>query len=60
MNNKLRVAIEVVWIITGLLCIVAGVRYAISTGGSRTYLFALMALISFAFAWFRHNQRKKN
>ena len=60
MNNKLRVAIEVVWIITGLLCIAAGVRYAISTGGSKTYLFALMALISFAFAWFRHNQRKKN
>jgi len=60
MNNKLQVAIEVIWVITGLLCIVAGIRYATTTGGSKTYLFAIMALISFAFAWYRHNLRKKN
>jgi hypothetical protein len=60
MSNKWLKIIEIIWIATGTLCIIAGIRYAITTGGNKIFIFAIMALISFAFAWFRHNQRKKN
>jgi hypothetical protein len=51
---------EIIWIISGILSIATGVHFAITTGGSKIFIFALMALISFAFAWFRHKQRKKS
>ncbi len=61
MNNKLsNLILEIIWIITGILCISAGIFSYIKNGyGTRIILFAAMALISFLFAWFRHNQRKK-
>jgi hypothetical protein len=60
MNKKTLLIIEIIWISIGVICIAAGIRYAISTGGSRIYTFVFMALISFAFAWARHRQRKKS
>jgi hypothetical protein len=59
MNKKYLLILEIIWIITGVLCVVLGIRYAIKTGGSTTFLFVIMAAISFLFAWFRHSQRKK-
>jgi hypothetical protein len=61
MNNRINYLIlEIIWTITGVLCIAAGIYYAVKNGYSnRVLLFALMALISFFFAWFRHSQRKK-
>jgi nicotinamide riboside transporter PnuC len=59
MNKKYLLILEIIWIITGVLCVVFGIRYAIKTGGSTTFLFVIMATISFLFAWFRHSQRKK-
>jgi hypothetical protein len=52
--------LEIIWIATGVLCIAAGIRFALTTGGSKIYIFALMALIAFVFAWLRHKQRKKS
>ena len=60
MHKKTLLALEIVWIIVGVGCIAAGVRYAIMTGGYRVFIFILMALVSFAFAWIRHRQRKKS
>jgi membrane protein implicated in regulation of membrane protease activity len=51
---------EVLWIATGVISLAAGVRFAVTTGGNKVYIFALMAIISFLFAWLRHKQRKKN
>jgi hypothetical protein len=51
---------EIIWIATGALCVVACIRLAINNGGSKTFLFALMALICFVFAWLRDKQRKKS
>lgn len=61
MNNRLSFLIlEIIWIITGILCIGAGIFFIMKNGyTNRVLLFGLMALISFLFAWFRHNQRKK-
>lgn len=60
MNNKPgNLFLEIIWTITGILCISAGVFSYIKNGyGNRIIMFAAMALISFLFAWFRDKQRK--
>ncbi|MGA1978386.1 MAG: hypothetical protein ABSG89_11095 [Bacteroidales bacterium] len=58
-SKRYLLIIEIVWIITGLLCVAAGIGYAINTGGSRIFVFGLLAAVSFLFAWLRHRERKK-
>lgn len=60
MNKKFLLALEIVWLLTGFSTVIIGIRYAISTGGGRTFIFAIIAIISFLFAWLRHRQRKKS
>lgn len=60
MSRKYLVVIEIIWIITGILCITGGIKYAINPGGSRTFIFFIMAAVSFLFAWVRHRGRKKS
>lgn len=60
MNKKTLLILEIVWIAVGIACLAAGIQYAIKTGGPRVFIFPVMALVSFAFAWVRHKQRKKN
>jgi hypothetical protein len=60
MRNSSLLILEIIWIVTGILSIGAGIRFALTTGGSKIILFALMALISFLFALMRHRQRKKS
>ncbi len=60
MRNKSLLVLEIIWITTGVLCIAAGIRFAITGGSSKIYIFGIMALVSFLFAWFRHSQRKKS
>jgi hypothetical protein len=60
MRKSSLLVLEIVWIATGILSIGAGIRFAITTGGSKVFIFALMALVSFVFAWIRHKQRKKS
>jgi len=60
MRNSSIVILEIIWIVTGILCIAAGVKYAITYGFSKVPLFVLMALICFVFAWVRDRQRKKS
>jgi uncharacterized membrane protein YczE len=60
MRNNSILILEIIWILTGILCIAAGIRFAITSGVSKVPVFALMALICFVFAWFRDKQRKKS
>ncbi|HUV01717.1 MAG TPA: hypothetical protein VMW32_12200 [Bacteroidales bacterium] len=61
MSNRSLLILEIVWIITGILCVAAAIRFAIINGYSnRILILALMAFISFLFAWMRHRQRKKS
>jgi hypothetical protein len=60
MNKKTLLILEIIWIAVGIVCLAASTRYAIITGGSRVFIFFLMAVVSFTFALFRHRQRKKN
>ena len=59
MRNSSLLAMEIIWISTGVLSVAAAIKFAIGSGGDRTIIFALMGLISFIFAWLRHKQRKK-
>jgi hypothetical protein len=59
MRNSTLLILEIIWIATGILCIVAGIRSVSATGGSKILIFALMALVCFVFAWLRERQRKK-
>jgi hypothetical protein len=59
MSKKSLLILEIVWIAVGVLCIAAGTKFAIKTGGSKVFIFFLMALVSFTFAFIRHRQRKK-
>jgi hypothetical protein len=59
MRNSSLIALEIIWIVTGVLCIAAGIRYMITGGNTKIPIFALMSLICFVFAWLRHRQRKK-
>jgi uncharacterized membrane protein YczE len=60
MRNSSLLVLEIIWIAVGVLCITAGISFAITSGSSKIPIFALMALICFVFAWIRHNQRKKS
>jgi hypothetical protein len=59
-RNSAILILEIIWIVAGILSAGIAVRLATSTGGNRVWFFALMALISFLFAWVRHKQRKKS
>ncbi len=60
MRNSSLLILEIIWIVTGILSVGIALRLATSTGGNRVWFFAIMALISFLFAWVRHKQRKKS
>jgi len=59
MSKKYLLILEIIWIITGILCVAAGIRYIIRDSGKMFFLFPLMAIISFVFACLRHRERKK-
>jgi len=59
MRNSVMLIMEIIWIITGLTAMAIGIYQLFTTGGNNIYIFALIALVSFLFAWIRHNQRKK-
>jgi hypothetical protein len=60
MSKKSLLVLEIVWIAVGIISIAAGIRFAITDGGSRVFIFILMAAVSFGFALVRHRQRKKS
>jgi hypothetical protein len=60
MNKKSLLILEIVWIIVAILCIAACIRYTIKSDGSKAIISIIMALVSIAFAWVRHRQRKKD
>jgi hypothetical protein len=60
MYSKTNLLLEIIWLITGTLCILAAVRLLTLNGyTNRILLFLVMAVVSFLFAWLRHRQRKK-
>jgi hypothetical protein len=59
MRNSSLLAMEIIWIATGTLCLAVAIKLAFTDGGKEIIIFALMALISFIFGWLKEKQRKK-
>jgi len=59
MRNSYLFILEIIWWATGAASLAAGIRFAFTEGGAKTFIFILMAAVSFLFAWIRHKQRKK-
>jgi uncharacterized RDD family membrane protein YckC len=60
MRNSSILIVEIIWWATGIISIAASIRFAINDGGIKILIFILMAIVSFLFAWMRHQQRKKS
>jgi hypothetical protein len=60
MNKKSLLALEIAWIIIGILCTGAAAHNRIVLDGDKFVILLLMGIASFVMAWFRHNQRKNN
>jgi hypothetical protein len=60
MRNNSLLAMEIIWIATGILSAGAAIKMAITDDGYKIIFFSLMAVVSFTFALIRHKQRKKS
>jgi hypothetical protein len=60
MNKKALLAIEIIWIILGILCLVITVREMIINGFGRAWIFLVMSVAAFTLAWIRDRQRKNS
>jgi NADH:ubiquinone oxidoreductase subunit 3 (subunit A) len=58
MNKKALLAIEIIWIILGSLCLAITVREMITNGFHKAWIFLIMTVAAFAMAWMRDRQRK--
>jgi uncharacterized membrane protein len=59
MTKKSLLILEIVWIVIAISSVIAGIHYAINTGGKRIFVFIIMTMIALLMAWLRHYQRKK-
>lgn len=60
MNKNTLLVLEIIWTSAGILSIIAVIKAVMHDSGNRVIIFALMAAVSFFFAWLRHRERKKN
>lgn len=60
MNRKALLAIEIIWVILGILCLVITVREMIINGFGRAWIFLVMSVAAFTLAWLRDRQRKNS
>ena len=58
MKNNLAKILEIVWLITGILAIGAGIHQTIREGIEKSWLFFLISVISFAMYFFKRKMRK--
>jgi hypothetical protein len=59
MSKRFQLILELIWIATGTLSLAAGVRDIITGWNRNSILLFVMAAVSFAFAWIRDRQRRK-
>jgi len=60
MKNKLSKIVEIIWLITSLLCLFTAVHQTIYEGIAKSYLFFIFSLIAFAMYFLRKQLRESN
>ena len=58
MKNKLSRSLEIVWLITSILCLITGVHQTIYEGFSKSYIFLIFSLVAFLMFILRRQLRK--
>ncbi|MDX9695617.1 MAG: hypothetical protein RBT49_07475 [Bacteroidales bacterium] len=59
MKNKYFRALEILWLISSLLCIVTGIHQTINESLNKSFVFFILAILSFLMFLFRRNLRLK-
>lgn len=60
MKKSSVIVLIIAWILMGILCTGAGIHQTLHSGFDKSYLFFIMAAISFLMGWYRYKQLKKN
>ena len=60
MKNSLAKTIEIIWLITSLLCLVTAIHQTFLEGITKSYIFFIFSFIAFAMHLLRKNMRKSN
>ena len=58
MNPKISYIIEVIWLVTGVFCLLLGFRRTFQFGFANGYIFFILAILAFLMYSFRHYLRK--
>lgn len=58
MRNKLAQGLEIIWLVTSLLCLIAAVHQTYYEGFSESYLFFIFSFIAFIMYLLRKEIRK--
>lgn len=60
MKNKLSRALEILWLITAILCLFAAIHQTYYEGFSKSYLFFIFTLVALGMFLLRKQIRKSN
>lgn len=58
MRNKLAYSLEILWLITTILCLFAGTHQTYHEGFSKSYIFFIFSLVAFFMYLLRRQIRK--
>lgn len=60
MRNKLYIALEILWIITAILCLFAAIHQTYYEGISKSYVFFIFSIVALIMYYLRRQIRKSN
>lgn len=60
MKNKLSRSLEVIWVITSILCLFAAIHQTYYEGFSKSYIFFIFSFVAFIMYLLRRQIRKSN
>lgn len=58
MKNKLAKSLEIVWLITAILCLITAIHQSFNEGISKSYVFFIFSFIAFVIYLLRKHIRK--
>lgn len=59
-TNKLAKALEIIWLITSLICAATTIHLTVYEGFGKSYIFFIFSIVAFAIYTLRRRIRKSN
>jgi len=60
MKSKFSKALEIIWLITSVICIITGIHQTINEGISQSYIFFIFSFVALVMYLLRRQIRKSN